>query len=102
MNEFDDAARRAAKELADGTADPLTYEEMYCDVITKHFADIRASYEKLVELANTCETIREAAYLLQNGYETSHAVCTKFSQGINKTNALVADPLVARAIERSK
>lgn len=84
MTTFDDAARQAGAEIID----VIDNDKPGCfhEIITKHHADLRATYEVLVELA-----IVTKAHIREGG-----------NYGIFVVEELLNDPLIQSAIERSK
>lgn len=96
-NKWDEAARNAAEDYFDNESQDLIL------IITKHHADLKATYEKLVELA----VLRNQRMILAQAYMTADkfAEMNASSQGFHlnaKIVALETDPLVVAAIERRK
>lgn len=98
MNEWDEAARKAANAIFNSeklevlpslntNASPRGVKDEMTELIAKHFAELKATHEKLVELAAWCE--REVDY-------------ADPSTDYESFKKIIDDPLVVAAIERSK
>lgn len=87
MNQWDEAARKAVRNINDAGRVEFDAQVWWCE---KAYADLRATYEKLVELAAWC--------IAPVDYDNPEAMNEDYA----KFERLKSDPLVQSAIERSK
>jgi hypothetical protein len=89
MNKFDEAARKAAREMTPyiiGSQD----EEIFALCIIENFSDLRSTYDKLVELARVCDNLE-----LSDWPE-------EWMRLKQRKNELLDDPLVVEAMKGEK
>lgn len=104
MNQWDEAARKAAEEIRECLCDFCNGEPIHmAHLITDAHADLRATMGKLVEMLHLCRELdayHNSFDFKARGFTESE--CKEYDDKVKRYRKLESDPLVVKAMKEEK